>query len=121
MAYQFHEFTSAADLPPPVPLLEIVRRLGRDHYGPGRRVTYVTKLVDERGFPAPYPSMIKGALVSGVTRDSRWPRAAVETWFDNFLPPEAHAALDAAAMAAAAADMDDRAGNLRLVGGTDHG
>lgn len=99
-----------------VTLWHIKRRLGAT--GSDKRIcAFVTELIDKKGFPPPLPAYSARRVVEHVIKHSRWIRVAVDTWFDNFLPPEASAAIDAAAMAAAAADMDDRAGHLRLVGG----
>lgn len=100
----------------------IRQRLGRDDYKSGRMVTYVSRLIEKRGFPQPLPSMSvrKPDLIDGVTVNSRWLRPAVDQWFDDFLPPAAALALDEAARKAAAADMDAAAANLgrlRVVGG----
>jgi hypothetical protein len=122
MAFQYQNLGFPNEASPTCSILEICRRLGRDHYRSGRRVTYLNKLIEQRGFPPPLPDMStrKRDLIADVTVNSRWIRAAVEAWFDNFMPPEALASIDAAALAAAAAEMDDAAGmlgGLRLVGG----
>lgn len=116
-----------AELNEPEPtchLYYVRRRLGREDYGDGRLVTYITKLIDQCGFPKPLPHLAirKAGLVEHVTNQSRWLRPAVDQWFDDFLPPETAVALDAAAMAAAGAEMDDAARGLalRVVGGRDH-
>ena len=113
------------DAEPTCHLYYIRRRLGREDYGDGRLVTYVSKLIEKAGFPKPLPHMStrKVELIEHVTNNSRWLRPAVDQWFDDFLPPEAVAAMDAAAMSAAASDMDEAAktlGSLRVVGGRDH-
>lgn len=82
---------------------------------------YVTALIDHKGFPRPLPGFKKGQLVEVVAPRSRWRRLAVDTWLDNYLPPEALAAADAAAQAQAASEMDRAAAGLRLVGGREHG
>lgn len=103
-------------------LTYIRRRLGRQGWGDRRTCTLVQQLVDHRQFPAPFPSTQGKAreLTDAVTGNSTWLRAAVDQWFDGYLTPAAGAALDAAAMAQAAQDMDARAGQLgalKLVGG----
>lgn len=82
-------------------------------------VDYVEQLIDLRGFPRPLPHRAHGGkIVDGVSyARSRWVRAGVLQWLNDYLPPAASAALDKAAEAAAAADMDRAA--LRLVGGTE--
>lgn len=114
-------FLLDADEAPTCNLNYIRRRLGRSDYSDRRMVTFVTQLVDQRGFPQPLPSMRKGMLTGDVTQHSSWLRPAVETWLDNFLPPEAAVALDRQAMAAAASEMDAAAAGLglRVVGGRD--
>lgn len=97
----------------------IKRRLGAT-MSDKRMCAYVTELISKKGFPEPMPAFRCGQLIEHVIPHSRWVRAGVEVWFDNYLPPEAHAAIDAASRAAAADDMDQAAtglGKLRLVGG----
>lgn len=100
-------------------------RGGEHGYGDKRMVTYVTLLVAECGFPKPLPTLRRNRVTDAVTADSVWLRDAVDQWLEDRLPPDAAAGLDAAAKAAAAADMDDAAGKLgglrptalKLVGG----
>lgn len=79
---------------------------------------YLEGLIAARGFPRPLPHRAHGGkIVDGVSYTrSRWVRAGVLQWLNDYLPPAASAAMDKAAEAAAAADMDRAA--LRLVGGT---
>jgi hypothetical protein len=94
-------------------LADVRRELGREGWGDHRMVTHVRALVRDHGFPAPLPAPTRGGrLTSEVTRGSTWLRAAVDTWLDGFLPPEAAAGLDAAACAEAAVDMDASAAAL---------
>lgn len=81
-------------------------------------VDYLELLIDLRGFPKPLPHRAHGGrIVDGVHfQRSRWVRAGVLQWLNDYLPPAAAAAADKAAEAAAAAEMDRNA--LRLVGGT---
>ncbi len=97
----------------------IRRALGRAGYGDYRMVTYVRALIADYAFPRPLPTLRKKALTTDVTPDSNWLRPAVDAWLDSFLPPEAGAALTREAHIAAAAEMDEAAGALRIVGGTD--
>lgn len=92
----------------------IRRRLGRLDYSGDRMVAYVTALVDGHGFPKPFPRMKRKALVDDVAIASTWPRVAVDQWLLDWLPPEAGAALDAAARREAADTMDHRAAGLQL-------
>jgi hypothetical protein len=98
-----------------VGILFIKRELGRQTYGPGRLVKYVQLLVDERGFPPPFPEMVRDQLVDTVTEHSAWRRAPVEAWIEDQLPPPNADAMEARAAAAAAADMDNAATSLQLV------
>jgi hypothetical protein len=95
----------------------IQQRLGRRDYKIGRLVAYVEKLIDCWNFPKPFPRLKGKSLVCDVSDRSQWPREAVDQWLFDYLPPDTHAALDAAAFATAAKQMDARAGNLRLVKG----
>ena len=103
-------------------LTYIRRRLGKAGWGDQRLASYVQALIEQKHFPAPFPTFTRKrngnrALSDRVAPASTWQRCAVDQWFDDFLPPDAAAALDAAARAAAAADMDANAANLRLVAG----
>lgn len=90
---------------------------GRTDLGPGRIVRYVQGLVDDYGFPKPYPALHARAIVDHVVATSRWSREAVDQWCSDWLPPDTAASLDAAALAAAGAEMDAAAGNLKLIQG----
>ena len=94
------------------------RELGRIDYGDKRICSYLQKLVDQHGFPAPFPCERKGRreLETRVVPESRWIRAAVDAWLEDRTPPDLGAALDRKARDAAAAEMDAAAGNLSLVG-----
>lgn len=100
---------------PPVTLWHVGKRLGVGEFGADRLVNHVGQLVRDFAFPRPLPAPCKGKVVEGVHRNSQWVRAAVDHWFAGFIPAEAAAALDEAAQAAAAAEMDARAANLRVV------
>lgn len=91
--------------------------LGRGDYGDRRIVAYLTGLVADFGFPPPLPHEKRGRVISGVTISSRWLRNAVDAWIDDFLPPDAAAAIDRAAQAAAADEMDGAAFGLKLIRG----
>lgn len=92
----------------------IRRRLGRLDYGADRMVTLVTGLIGQHGFPPPLPYLRAKELVQDVSDKASWIRSAVDQWLFDFLPPEAGAALDAAARRQAADEMDARAANLQL-------
>lgn len=87
--------------------------------GDQARAAYVKALIENFGFPLPYPAPVKG---KGVTRDvrhnSRWPRDPVDAWFLNFDPPANLAAEDLACQRGKA-ELMRRAGQLTLVGGTE--
>lgn len=96
----------------------IQQKLGRRDYRVGRMVTYVAKLIEDWNFPQPFPRMKKGKLVRDVSDKSQWARDAVDQWLFDYLPPDTAAALDAAAFATAATQMDARAGHLQLIKGS---
>jgi hypothetical protein len=112
----FHSQISAAATPaadaPTCTLAYIKRQLGRGDFGDRRMCTYVRALIAGEGFPPPLPCLIKRELTREVTPKSRWIRASVDAWIEDFLPPANAAAVDRAAMAAAAEEMDRAAGNL---------
>ena len=95
----------------------IALKLGRQDYSPRKMVTYVILLIDCEDFPKPFPYERGGKLHHDPATCSRWPRAAVDQWLADFLPPETNTALDAAAQRAAAGVMDSRAASLQLVQG----
>ena len=128
MSYQSHAFPAPflaeADEPPSCTLWQVRLLLGRTDHSDPRFVRYVQALVDECGFPRPFPSVVKGpdgkrGLTAAVTPRSSFRRDAVLAWRDDYLPPDCAERLTAQAMNAAALEMDAAAGNLRLVGGTD--
>lgn len=95
----------------------IQNRLGRRDYKVGRLVAYVEKLIECWNFPKPFPRLKAKEIVCDVSDKSQWAREAVDQWLFDYLPTDAAAALDAAAFANAAAQMDQRAGNLQLIKG----
>jgi hypothetical protein len=98
------------------------RELGQSALSDRRLVAYLRGLIDGHGFPRPLPTLLRGgALTQDVTRKSNWIKSAVDAWLAGFIPPDCGATLDAAALRAAAADMDDNARRLQLVGGRDFG
>ena len=100
----------------------IRRELGQQRLSDARMVVYVDALIAQHGFPRPYPTMLKGGTLYRATHTrSTWQRAAVDAWLAGWIPPDVAATIDAAALAAAAADMDSAATNLRIVGGRDFG
>lgn len=93
-------------------------KLGRGDYSVPRMVRYVEGLIAHHGFPRPFPREKKGGgLTEAVGDKSRWPRAAVDQWLEDWLPPEAAVAAERARQAEAAATMDSRATRLQLVKG----
>jgi hypothetical protein len=117
MATRFQTVPAAEDDQPSCSIWYIQLQLGRRDYKVGRMLAYVRGLIATHDFPLPFPRLKKGALVRDVSDKSRWPRVAVDTWLADFLPPDATAALDAAALQAAAETMDARAGHLQLIKG----
>ncbi len=111
-------YQPAADplgLSAPCNIFYVQRRGGWHQLTGPRLVKHVAQLVAAHDFPTPYPSRRGGAVTTDVVVASTWPRVAVDAWFDNFLPPAGAQAADAATRAAAAADMDASARNLKLV------
>jgi hypothetical protein len=109
-----------ADDDPTVTAPWVAKQLG--HKGSDALLeAYLQDLVDELGFPRPLPHWKWGGGISKDidARRSRWRREAVIAWLDDYLPPDAALAIDAAAMADAADEMDRAAGSLALVDGTD--
>ncbi|WP_308815547.1 hypothetical protein [Sphingomonas sp. GV3] len=68
-------------------IYDVAGRLGQAHRKPKWLSDYIEQLIEKAGFPKAYPVLKAGKLASGVTRDSRWCRAAVDLWFDGQLPP----------------------------------
>lgn len=98
---------------------DIILRLGQEKHPNGRvssapwRRKHIAALIKNAGFPHPLPS---GSRLTVCNR-SRWLREAVDQWFEGQNTPEGLAAAHAAAAREAAADMDGRAGNLKLIQG----
>lgn len=97
---------------------DICRRL--EYSGGDRaRITYVSSLIEQYGFPQPYPTFVKGkGAVREIRATSRWPRDPVDAWFLNFDPPASLAAEELARQRGVA-ELHRRAGQLTLVGGTE--
>jgi hypothetical protein len=100
----------------PVSLSYVRTKLGILHFGDRRSIAYVTKLIEQRGFPKPLPGMStrQAKLIDGVTTKSRWLRVAVDQWFDDYLPREVAASVEEARRVKAGAEMDERAKYLHL-------
>jgi len=116
-------FVQAARLPPTYGVGDIVRRLGQEQHGTRARsitwqLAYIRDLIAQARFPQPLPLPVRdratGAriLSADVHRGSRWPRALVDQWFDDLLPPGTSG--DAAEQRAGEAIMDERARQLGL-------
>lgn len=99
----------------------IRKALGRTDHSVARFVAYVQDLVDQCGFPPPFPSKLKGqGLTRAVTPKSTFRRDAVQAWIDDFPPPARAARLDAEALREAAEDLDPRTaalGRVTLIAG----
>lgn len=97
------------------------RELGQSALSDRRMVDYLRGLIGGHGFPRPLPTLMRGgSLTQDVTRKSAWIKSAVDAWLAGFIPPDCAATMDAAAIRAAAEDMDAAAHSLRLVGGRDY-
>lgn len=79
-------------------IFDVAGRLGQAHRRPNFICKTIDLLIEERGFPQPFPLLRGAVLQERVFADSRWPRAAVEAWFNDQLPPAARA-LDSTAEA----------------------
>lgn len=82
---------------------------------------FVEGLIDQLDFPKPLPHRMHGGGVGRhvCPKRSQWLRAGVLQWLNTYLPPDASAALIARERAKNADLLDQRAGNLSLVGGID--
>ncbi|QJQ31806.1 hypothetical protein GV829_04555 [Sphingomonas lacunae] len=93
-------------------LSDIQVRLGQMDRSTRWLLSYVAKLIDGHGFPAPLP-LQHGDTVDTMPRvKSRWPAAAVDYWFDVQLPQGG--GTTARAERAAAEDLDARAAAIGL-------
>ena len=72
-------------------------------------LNYVRMLHANENFPDPLPAfrIATGKKAEGITFLSRWPRPAVDAWFDGFLPPMVATVPDEGAIAACHADALD--------------
>lgn len=77
-------------------IFSIAGRLGIAHRSIGHVCRTVAALIDDRGFPAPFPHLVDDALVATAHPHARWPRVAVDAWFTDQLPPAARGAVDQA-------------------------
>lgn len=88
-----------------------------------RFARFLAGLIAEQDFPRPLPHPRHGGGIEyGVAYRSVWLKTGVEQWFENYLPPAAGAAIDAAARREAASAMDAAAARLgrpELIAGTD--
>ncbi|QUM73321.1 hypothetical protein [Sphingopyxis granuli] len=116
-------FVQAVRLPPTYGVGDIVRRLGQEQSGTRPRslawqLAYIRDLIAQARFPQPLPLPVRDratgtrSLSADVHRASRWPRALVDQWFDDLLPPGTSG--DAAEQRAGEAIMDERARQLGL-------
>jgi hypothetical protein len=101
---------------PPVSLHQLTRRLGVDAEFRGKRQRdYLQRLVDEEGFPAPFPTLIAGKLRHEVQDKSKWDSEAVDAWFSLRVDAVLGRQIEAGEQRTAAADMDARAHKLGAV------
>lgn len=77
-------------------LYDVAGRLGQADRGPAYLVRTIDALIAHDDFPSPFPIVRAGGLLRTSHRDSRWPRAAVDLWFDNRLPPAARGLIEGA-------------------------
>lgn len=93
-------------------LYEIAGRLGQAHRAPAYLCRTLDALIAEEGFPAPFPLARAGGVRKSAHRDSRWPLAAVDQWFEDRLPPAARGRLDAAERVEVDSRLSARAARL---------
>jgi len=107
------------DVYPTCTLWHIARQMGVHHFSAQKLVRYVAMLVAGHNFPPPLPALNqqRAKLITDVCPQSIWRRAAVQAWLDDLLPAAASDTLERQARAAAAADMDAAASNLRCIDG----
>lgn len=96
-----------------VSLWYVAMKLGLSGRSPQWLLGHVRQLIDRHNFPPPFPHyMLDGTRREGITRASRWHRAAVDAWLDGFLPPEMLLAVEDRRAAEDAARLDQRAAEL---------
>jgi len=96
-----------------VSLWYIANRAGYGERGADWILNYVRLLHANESFPPPLPFFpLNGRKKAGIHFKSRWLRAAVDAWFDGFMPPQlalvagnAQAARDAELLDARAAEL----------------
>lgn len=116
-------FVQAVRLPPTYGVGDIVRRLGQEQHGTRARsiawqLAYIRDLIAQARFPQPLPLPVRDRatgtriLSADVHRGSRWPRALVDQWFEDLLPPGTGG--DPTEQRVGEAIMDERARQLGL-------
>lgn len=93
-------------------IFSIAGRLGIADRSIGHVCRTVTALIDAKGFPAPFPHLVDGALASTAHPHARWPRVAVDCWFTDQLPPAARGQVDQAERVALDSRLSARAATL---------
>ncbi|KUR80930.1 hypothetical protein [Novosphingobium sp. FSW06-99] len=102
-------------------LFYIRRELGQSAMSERRMIVYLRQLIAQHDFPRPLPLLLRdGTLTTQPHRRSAWIKSAVDAWLAGFIPPDCGATLDDQAHRAAAAEMDNAAAHLHLVGGRDY-
>lgn len=77
-------------------------------------VQYFADLVEQHGFPPPFPTYLRGrgnadGMTNAVVPSSRWDKVAVDAWFLDRLPPRLALVIDDAELDRHAATLDARA------------
>lgn len=94
-------------------LSTISARLGTSFASEKWQVGLLTKLIENRGFPKPLPTMRGADIIDHILpRRSRWRRDLVDAWFDGQAEPDALDAVALQEQRAAAARMDAAAAAL---------
>jgi hypothetical protein len=94
-----------------VSLWYIATRLGVGERSEQWVLNYVRHLIANEGFPKPFPyiGLQQKRARKDVHLQSRWLRAAVDAWFDGFLPPHLVTVVDDRQAARDANTLDQRA------------
>jgi hypothetical protein len=93
-----------------VSLWYIATRAGVSSRSDNWVLNYVRQLIANEGFPKPLPYFdLQGRKRPTIHNNSRWLRAAVDAWFDGFLPPQLVTVADEVRTIREAAILDERA------------
>lgn len=102
-----------------VSLWYVARRAGVSDRSDAWVLNYVRQLHDKEGFPAPLPYYDSRKKRDGIHLQSRWPRPAIDAWFEGFIPVHLVDVADERAAERDSQLLDQRANELprRAAGG----